>query len=608
VSPIVRKQRQSHAPPPEGVHPDRVRPSRPPSMSPSQSRRTPTLLRSPHADKDRADYILPVPSHTRQHLSARARSSTPIPPYEPPAERFTPPREIFRASPRVSKSSKRKKVLKVMIKKEPPEIDLSLPPPPSPTDDPLLLHGRVRSPRPPIPTHARETPLLESTPPGPSRQISPFKCSALDFPLPGIPSDVDDNEDANIPEQPVFNFAAGAGEGSWSSSDGGLSEQEGEYTGKFRVMHVPTKADPPTSATRERIEQWGRPISPFPRKGSPIPEKGADNEADETSDLDLPLAQPQLHVEKRENRNDPEALEDAQGLESEVHQEMSKDMVISETTDIMLANDFAYDNVKPVTDVEATLLDQQSRDAVHEGSRGQPAYPQEDVGARLELGDESAGLKGNTPVQEQDETQFHPVTTPQENIISTQISDVHGDSSQGEPVGGQTDEEIVVRALSEEPPQLKSPPQHTPEPLSIEEHVEVDEPMAETLDAESEGDSSDDSDLSVVKIVSDDPWAAARAAAILKQVCPMLHTCVFTLILPAARLGPRHESRSQAASFTFRGIPYSQGSARGPRKLWCLQVSAVRPLGSPFIWSGCGRARCHGWQSVDDTSGTASRG
>jgi hypothetical protein len=38
------------------------------------------------------------------------------------------------------------------------------------------------------------------------------------------------------------------------------------------------------------------------------------------------------------------------------------------------------------------------------------------------------------------------------------------------------------------------------------------------LDADSEGDSADDGEPSVVEIVSDDPWAAARAAVILKQV------------------------------------------------------------------------------------------
>lgn len=81
------------------------------SISPTKSWRGPALLRSPHADNVKADYILPVPSHTRQHLSAQARSSTLIPAYEPPSERFTPPRGVLRYSPRVSRSSKRKKIL-----------------------------------------------------------------------------------------------------------------------------------------------------------------------------------------------------------------------------------------------------------------------------------------------------------------------------------------------------------------------------------------------------------------------------------------------------------------------------------------------------------------
>ena len=48
------------------------------------------------------------------------------------------------------------------------------------------------------------------------------------------------------------------------------------------------------------------------------------------------------------------------------------------------------------------------------------------------------------------------------------------------------------------------------------------EPVDDT-DAESEGDSSNDSDSSMVKIISDDPWAAGHAAAILKQVCSDCH-------------------------------------------------------------------------------------
>jgi hypothetical protein len=505
VSPVARKQRQSNAPPPENIDSDhRLRRSPPPSISPTKSRRSPALLRSPHADNSKADYILPIPSHTRQHLSAQARSSTPIPPYEPPSERFTPPREVFRPSPRVSKSSKRKKTLNIIIKKEPPEVDLSRLPPPSPTDDPLLLHGRVRSPRPSVPTNARETPLLESTPPGLGKKLSPLNPCALDFSLPGIPSDVDDNEDTDSLQQPVFNLAAD-GEDSWSSSDGGSSEQEGEYTGKFRVMSVPTKADPPTSGTRDRIEQWGRPISPFPRKGSPIPEHEheEDYDDDHAGDLDLSLVETigDRHVSESP-KDAPEPLN-----EIEIPQEPPNAPEISETE-----HDLTHDN-----HVELTL----SADEAPNSSGGPSTYPQEVVEEVAGSGDESFCQNGITAAQEQDGAvnEFHPVASQQDNLISAENFELHPDRGEGGLVGeDQREEEIVDRALSEE---LASPPRHPPEPQFPGERIEVDELMAEPADdaeAESEGDSSDESDLSVVKIVSDDPWAAARAAAILKQV------------------------------------------------------------------------------------------
>ena len=534
MSPVVRKQRQSHAPPPESFEPDRFRRSRTPSLSPTKSRRSPALLRSPHADNNRADYIPPVLSHTRQHLSLRARSSTPIPAYEPPAERFTPPREVVRPSPRVSKSSKRKRTLKVTIKKEPPEIDLSCLPPPSPTDDPLLLHGRQPCPRPPIPTNARQTPLLESTPPGPGKQLSPLNRCALDFPLPGIPSDVDESEDTNVVEEPLFNLTAN-GDDSWSSSDGS-SEQEGEYTGKFRVVHVPTKVDPPTSGTRERVEQWGRPISPFPRKGSPIPEVDIGDD----SDLDLSLEQPQFHLATISDRRVPEALEDAQDAqeprnEIEVWQEQTQATEIPVTECALPAKELAHDNhVKTSSPVEVPQFHQERNDETNDSFGESPTYPQEHVVVDSSSGDERTGENGNMPAQEQDEAiaEFPSVAAPQENLISTEIFDVHLDSGdEGEHIGEEwADEEIVDRALSEEPPSATSPPQRSSGPQLLEERVEVDEPMVDSLDAESEGDSSDESDLSVVKLVSDDPWAAARAAAILKQVCCSTHTRVYPFL------------------------------------------------------------------------------
>jgi hypothetical protein len=393
-----------------------------------------------------------------------------------------------------------------VIKKEPPEIDLSRPPPPSPTDDPILLHARLRTPRPSIPTHARETPLLESTPPGPG--TPQLNRSALDFPLPGIPSDVEDNED---PEPPVFNLV-GAGDDPWSSSNEGQSEQEGEYTGKFRVVRVPTKADPPTSATRERIEQWGRPLSPFPRKVGAILEGDAHSDAEENSDVDLPLAPPTFSNQQKEDGHVPETLGDAgqPGFESEVHQERFTD-----TEQLEAGDDLAHESrVTPPIPTEAARCDQEN-DAEGKVARDSPAFPQEDVVA----GDGSAyqGQDEHAPAEERRET------VPQVQAVTTldDSTSIHLDISPSELVGEeQTDEVFVERALSEEPQPFISPQSQTPgSQAALEECIEVDEPMLETADAESEGDSSDESDLSVVKIVSDDPWAAARAAAILKQVC-----------------------------------------------------------------------------------------
>jgi hypothetical protein len=54
--------------------------------------------------------------------------------------------------------------------------------------------------------------------------MSTLNPCAFDSSLPGVPSDVDDNEDIDSLKHPVFNLAAN-GEDSWSSSDGGSSEQ-----------------------------------------------------------------------------------------------------------------------------------------------------------------------------------------------------------------------------------------------------------------------------------------------------------------------------------------------------------------------------------------------
>ncbi|KAG1744217.1 hypothetical protein EDB19DRAFT_1696379 [Suillus lakei] len=107
------------------------------------------------------------------------------------------------------------------VKREPPEIDLSAMRPPSPTEDPLLLSAR----RVGSTARSRLTPVFSSS--SPRRHTN----------------------------------ARDTQSGEWTDTD---SEGEGEYTGRFKMFQVPTKADPPTSGTKARMEEWGRPVSPFP--------------------------------------------------------------------------------------------------------------------------------------------------------------------------------------------------------------------------------------------------------------------------------------------------------------------------------------------------------
>jgi hypothetical protein len=401
----------------------------------------------------------------------------------------------------------------------------------------------------------------------------------------------------------LFNLEAN-GDDSWSSSDNGSSEQEGEYTGKFRVVHVPTKVDPPTSTTKERIEQWGRPISPFPRKGSPIPEVDIGDD-EESSDLDISLEQPQFHLETAGDCPVPEVRKDAQEdaqeprSEIEVGQEQTKATEISATGRALSAQELAHDN--HVRDVEVPHLHQERNDETSESFGGSPIYPQEHVLVDMAPGDERMGSNGNTPAQERDEAiaEFQSVAAQQENLISTEILDAR---LEGELIGEErTDEEVVDHALSEEPPFTSSLQEPSPACQLVEERVEVDEPMTESLDAdaESEGDSSDESDLSVVKIVSDDPWAAARAAAILKQVCYNSYTHAYPflfclqhdwdLVMKAARKNRRSSTvealirKARRADLASAGVSKLSSPRSGRRSFGVVIDGRVVMSGSPSM-------------------------
>lgn len=185
------------------------------------------------------------------------------------------------------------------VKKEMPEIDWSTPmPPPSPGDDPLLLSGKPRARKvrgssrgESSPTRGWRTSRSLQSSSDPLREEEEYRYqddetmeldiedNAMDGIMAGSMPDLPTSDSAfdHFPPcsadeteaaLPVFDLHAAPHDNGWSDSDSdderGVwragAEGEGEYTGRFRMMMVPTKVDPPTSGTRGRMDEWGRPI------------------------------------------------------------------------------------------------------------------------------------------------------------------------------------------------------------------------------------------------------------------------------------------------------------------------------------------------------------
>ncbi|KAG6843729.1 hypothetical protein H0H93_000272, partial [Arthromyces matolae] len=167
------------------------------------------------------------------------RRTTPIPAYEPPTDIFTPPRIVILNKPAATTTTrkstkKRASTAELTIKIEPPQIDLSTPmPPPSPTDDPLLLSAASSSPlrRRLCDAAVNTSPISMSLPPSsPPSDMDLDNIPLFDVTNPNIDIDLD------------------------SDSDNELPADQGEFTGRFHSFSVRTKMDPPSSATRERQE------------------------------------------------------------------------------------------------------------------------------------------------------------------------------------------------------------------------------------------------------------------------------------------------------------------------------------------------------------------
>ncbi|KZT22758.1 hypothetical protein NEOLEDRAFT_1137551 [Neolentinus lepideus HHB14362 ss-1] len=264
------------------------------------------VTRTPNPKPRKLSKHLPEPTHARSNSLQPASSSRacplrishtdPVSPsrirhtparYSPPREQFTPPREILLESPTKSKSKPRKSHvgarksevkprLKVYVKKECPEIDLTQPaPPPSPTDDPLLLQGKpVRRRRSQLSfshTGGEETdqekrakgkgkgvqldrgssdrPIVVDEGASPSGASHP-PIEALD------PFDFASIHDATDTARPTafdFDLTHDAPAGFNSDSDSGDegAGQEGAYTEKFTIHEVPLKGGSPAAVAEE---------------------------------------------------------------------------------------------------------------------------------------------------------------------------------------------------------------------------------------------------------------------------------------------------------------------------------------------------------------------
>ena len=333
----------------------------------------------------------------RTLLSARSsrRSATPIPPYEPPMDVFTPPREVF-LSPMVpkpmSKSSKtalasassksvkgRKKgstlTIVTVVKQELPDIDLSMPmPPPSPTDDPLLLLGppELESGPEPMPPRGWDMSVQAQAEQEGGASNWDLQPSSLEPPLTTDEAEAvrvfdwnrnenaapetspDDSmmqldpDDAGISPVRLFDIPPSSN-GGWSDSDEedrqgqsvapgvmeGKEEGEGEFTGHWKMMLVRTKQDPPSSATRGRMEEWGRPISPFPKEVAKLAfldeesEEGCEGEEEE--EYQQVGHQPEKEYRRREKLEEQEEEEEARQMSVEFEQSLG---IVADSADM----------------------------------------------------------------------------------------------------------------------------------------------------------------------------------------------------------------------------------------------------------------------------------
>jgi hypothetical protein len=294
------------------------------------------------------------------------------------------------------------------------------------------------------------------------------------------------------PEEPMWQ----EGPSGWTESsddEGPTFDQQGEYTGKFASYVVPTKPDPPTTIQRERQDAWGRPISPFPyptnrtsRWSSPLTPAETQEESQEPEKeagkqpaldvADLTIAPHDAEGEKLFGSDQNATAEEADGSSNAaaIRQALIPTAIQPMFNfDDMSSPDHSYETpIRPPKEKPVPFI----------------TFPKRT----------SAAGSSKTP-----KIQFPP---PQRSFIfnspARSVADLERD-----------EESFVDRALSQVPEDDED--DNTVEPSqSTSDPQELDIPEENT-----EGEDDEDViDLGVIKISSEDPMAAAKAAAILKLV------------------------------------------------------------------------------------------
>ncbi|KAG7093814.1 hypothetical protein E1B28_007455 [Marasmius oreades] len=602
------------------------------------------------------------------------RSATPIviPSYEPPNEVFTPPREItLTPSPSKPKRAPRKSVRKALsVKIElPSDMDALLKepmPPASPTDDPLLLSGPVEpdealekgtpmevvaiTPRRPTRGGEVEASLPPSSPPSPQ---SPLRDNNHDLPVSSSPidgvdyffpqepsnssmltSDDDDDIDMDISladaKGPIPTFVlpprgkVDQSIAEWSDEEnedvgaehlrkGGeeVGQGEGEYTGKWRMWKVRTKTDPPSSATKMRMDSWGRPVSPYPpellqRSGSPSP-GGRVGDADNT-----------VHMVKEDAGKESEQERDASMAEAEGNEEEDRSMSIEPQVRGEDENAGAEEeevramSIEPDLQDDSGTEDEREEEEVREMSfveEGEPcgttpddalpshstSFAQPDVGSpqrtfpRLSLAGTPSRPRLPTTIPLLRDLSFlqkSPVRKTLEPFSATLTNTGRGrpPNGDGPHIDEDTHQEEEAAVTGQTEVLERENEGHDTQSY---EDVEVDLPCGDES-------SDDEHDPGLVKITSSDPRAAARAAAILRQ-----HDYDCFTKITAREKRRRHSSYSDAVhpldslkrtnrrrTVTAAGVTKSQPDKARRLSLGTVVGDKVYIPGSPVVTLG----------------------